>query len=324
VRETYAEALAAKCRDHAAELALHLSRVVSLEEREEAHQARITGKRLRYLLEPVREAVPEAASMVKRMKGLQDVLGELNDARVLDGELRSALEDAAVQHVRELHARVARSDEEGARRLSRRNPRTGLIEIARRGRERADALFSRLESRWLGRGIARVVGYAEKVARALEARARAGREVERKYLLTRMPELPEGAISSEIHQGWLPGDALQERLRRRRDEGGDAFTRTVKVGIGLVRTELEEKTTPDLFEALWPFTKGRRVTKRRWCVRQGDRTWEIDEFLDRDLVLAEIELEDSDEEVRIPEWLAPVLDGEVTGDARYVNVNLAR
>ncbi len=73
-----------------------------------------------------------------------------------------------------------------------------------------------------------------------------------------------------------------------------------------------------------PLTAGRRVTKRRYRVREGALTWEIDEFTDRDLVLAEVELRDPEAEPEIPDWLRPVLDREVTGEPEYVNANLAK
>lgn len=322
--ETFAEALAQKCREHTHDLVLHLTHVASLDDREEAHEARITGKRLRYLLEPIRREVPEAAALVKRMKGLQDLLGELNDAHVLDEELRAALEEAAVAHVRELHQLLSRADEEGVRRHLRRNERTGLIELTRRGQQRAQDLFAKLQGKWLEEGAAALLGQAEALAVLLERRAHRGHEVERKYLLKRLPELPEEATPVEIDQGWLPGKELQERLRRTSDADGEHFTRTVKTGTGLVRTELEEPASRELFEALWPYTEGKRVTKRRWRVPDGDRVWEIDEFLDRKLYLAEVELDGPHDEVEIPAWLEPVLHEEVTGSAKYVNVNLAR
>jgi CYTH domain-containing protein len=59
-------------------------------------------------------------------------------------------------------------------------------------------------------------------------------------------------------------------------------------------------------------------------VREGGHVWEVDAFLDRDLVLAEVELESEDEEAPLPDWLAPWVEREVTGEAEYSNVNLAR
>ena len=54
------------------------------------------------------------------------------------------------------------------------------------------------------------------------------------------------------------------------------------------------------------------------------RTWEIDQFLDRDLVLAEVELPSAATEVTVPPWLAPVVRREVTDEPAYGNAELSR
>jgi CYTH domain-containing protein len=113
-------------------------------------------------------------------------------------------------------------------------------------------------------------------------------------------------------------------LRRIRGEDGVELVRTVKEGTGLVRLEIEESVAPDVFDALWPLTAGRRLRKRRHRVAEGELTWEIDQFLDRDLVLAEVELPAPEVEVAIPAWLAPWVQREVTDDPAYGNFELSR
>lgn len=46
------------------------------------HAARIIGKRLRYLLEPLADAVPGVPALIKRLKALQDLLGEMHDCQI--------------------------------------------------------------------------------------------------------------------------------------------------------------------------------------------------------------------------------------------------
>ncbi|MBA4158438.1 MAG: hypothetical protein H0X65_13290, partial [Gemmatimonadetes bacterium] len=54
-------------------------------------------------------------------------------------------------------------------------------------------------------------------------------EIERKYLLSGMPQLPASGVSTlEIEQGWLPGTHLRERIRRAQTASGVRFYRTVK------------------------------------------------------------------------------------------------
>ena len=150
-------------------------------------------------------------------------------------------------------------------------------------------------------------------------------EIERKFLLSALPEMPEPVEVLEIEQGYLPGVRFVERLRRQRARDGTVrHFRTVKVGTGVERLELEEETDPETFEHLWLLTEGRRLRKRRYVIPDGSRYWEIDEFLDRDLVLAEQELPSVQSDVTIPEWLRPVLVRDVTLERKYTNRSLAR
>jgi CYTH domain-containing protein len=100
--------------------------------------------------------------------------------------------------------------------------------------------------------------------------------------------------------------------------------RTIKIGTGLSRSEFEEPIPEHVFLSLWPMTQGSRVHKRRYRVPAGDLTWEIDEFLDRDLVLAEIEVPSEDTEVVLPDWLLVALVREVTEEQEFSNVQLAK
>jgi CYTH domain-containing protein len=160
----------------------------------------------------------------------------------------------------------------------------------------------------------------------MPSQKRQDREIERKYLLTGRPERVAAARSVEVDQGYLPGERINERIRRVRDADGTVtYVRTLKSGSGLERIEIEEETTRDFFEAVWPTTRGARVRKRRYYVPDGQVTWEIDEFLDRpDLWLAEVELDSVEQEVEIPGWLAPSVVREVTLESEYTNHALAK
>ena len=150
-------------------------------------------------------------------------------------------------------------------------------------------------------------------------------EIERKYLLSRLPAMPAPRDILEIDQGYIPGRRLLERLRRQRHRDGTLrYFRTVKIGSGLERTEIEDETDAAIFEHLWALTEGRRLRKRRYLVPDGDRTWEVDEFTDRELFLAEIEIPARDTRIVIPDWLAPALVRDVTDDGSYSNSKLAR
>ncbi len=151
-------------------------------------------------------------------------------------------------------------------------------------------------------------------------------EIERVWLLRGMPLLPTGHENLQIVQGYLLGDRGESagRIRRtvRADES-EQFHHNCKKGSGLVREESESEIDSDAFARLWSQTAGRRVRKCRHRVPSAGLIWEIDEFSDFPLVLAEVELPGIDHAPVIPSWLTPCIVREVTEDPRYRNYNLA-
>lgn len=157
-------------------------------------------------------------------------------------------------------------------------------------------------------------------------------EIERVYLLARLPDLPAEAAAWRIEQGYLPdppagsqeGTYYEGRLRRKvSPEGKVALIHTIKSGQGLVRQENERDLDPAEFANQWPLTEGRRICKTRHKVPVGELVWEIDAFDEFPLVMAEVELERVDQPVELPPWLAPHVLRELTEDPRYRNFALA-
>jgi CHAD domain-containing protein/CYTH domain-containing protein len=272
---------------------------------EEIHRARIAAKHLRYLLEPFSVGLPAGDAVIERLKGLQDTFGDVHDAHVFLPTLRRELAET----VRDRNVDLG----------------PGLRSLAKALRARASEAFGNAAGVWLiAESRASFFRDVRAAGQALARHARRGHEVERKYLLNRLPPATTDAPSVEIEQGYLPGERLIERLRRIHAGGGVELVRTVKEGSGLVRLEVEEPVTPEVFDGLWPLTEGRRLRKRRYRVPAGDLTWEIDQFLDRDLVLAEVELPTAEAQVPIPDWLHPWIEREVTEDPGYGNLELSR
>ncbi len=320
---TFAAAMSVLVRSLSATLRRRLDGVRSVHDDEAAHRARIAGKRLRYVLEPIVPHVAEGAATLARLKELQDILGDFHDAHVWQGVLASAVERVTREEAAQLLEVAPPPEGEKPKRSHRRTPRPGLVAIHAHLQERALALHGDIARDWSGDALAPLFDGVEAIALELDARARSGVEIERKYLLREMPhQMPEATIK-EIVQGYLPGTRLIERLRRVRTGDTERFYRTVKSGTGMVRTELEEECTREVFEALWPLTEGRRVAKRRHVVNEGSLYWEVDEFTDRELVLAEIELPSADITAEFPAWLLSVVERDVTGDSAYLNAVLA-
>lgn len=105
----YAQALAERLDRLAHRLAARVGGIGDDRERG-PHKVRIACKRLRYLVEPVRAESEVAASLVDRCKRLQDALGTLNDANVLDDLLKgyidgeSSVSASGVPELRRLNA----------------------------------------------------------------------------------------------------------------------------------------------------------------------------------------------------------------------------
>jgi adenylate cyclase len=171
-----------------------------------------------------------------------------------------------------------------------------------------------------------------------------GTEVERKFVVAKMPDLGDDTPSWEIEQGYLAIGAEGEvRLRRR----GEGRVLTVKRGVMggcsadarglrkeppvswseeqpvLCRSEAEVDLDQDQFDALWPLTEGRRLKKRRHLVPHGDLEIELDTYEGEleGLIVAEIEFPSEAEARRFEpaDWLGE----EVTGDPAYLNETLA-
>jgi len=146
-----------------------------------------------------------------------------------------------------------------------------------------------------------------------------GIEIERKFLVTgdgwRQP--PER--QTRFSQGYLSRDPA--RTVRVRLAGERAFLTIKGSTQGATRAEFEYEIPPADARQLLAMSDGPVVDKvRHLCAHEG-MTWEVDEFLGANagLVVAEIELQSEGQAFARPAWLGE----EVTGDARYVNANLA-
>ena len=117
---------------------------------EAGHRARIAAKRLRYVVEPVRDALAGGPELIGRLKKLQDLLGELHDLQGLEQMVRSAVGTAAAERAEQLlEARLA--EPAPAHPPARRRGRqAGLVAIAKRIRIRQGDLFATVRKEWLG------------------------------------------------------------------------------------------------------------------------------------------------------------------------------
>jgi CHAD domain-containing protein len=117
---------------------------------EEAHQARISVKRLRYLLEPVARRERRARALIPRLKEGQDLLGKHHDMRILADEIASA-----------------RSGLPGSNGAGLAGLEHGLATLERLAVEEASASFQRFQSLWNGEREGRTITRVDEIASSL-------------------------------------------------------------------------------------------------------------------------------------------------------------
>ena len=146
-------------------------------------------------------------------------------------------------------------------------------------------------------------------------------EIERKFLV-KGDFKSEVFKSTRITQGYL--SSVPERTVRVRVKGNKGFITIKGIGneSGASRFEWEKEIPVDEVRELLKICEPGVIDKTRYLVKNGDFTFEVDEFYgDNDgLTVAEIELPDEQAQFNRPAWLGE----EVTGDVRFYNSMLMK
>ena len=143
-------------------------------------------------------------------------------------------------------------------------------------------------------------------------------EIERKFLVTG-EGWRSGAKGQLCQQGYL---SITNEVAVRVRILGDMASLTVKgMGASISRPEFEYPIPlADAREMLEKHCLKPIVEKIRYHVVYAGNTWDVDEFQGNNtgLVLAEIELENEQQVVELPEWTGD----EVTEESSYIEINL--
>ncbi|SFN23248.1 CYTH domain-containing protein [Paenimyroides ummariense] len=146
-------------------------------------------------------------------------------------------------------------------------------------------------------------------------------EIERKFAVKSTNFLANAKESYKITQGYLNTD--KNRTVRVRTKGNKGFI-TVK-GIssadGLSRFEWEKEIDIKDAEALLLLCEDFVIDKTRYLVPFGAVVFEVDVFdgANKGLIIAEVELQTTDQQFEKPDWLGD----ELTGDERFYNAYLS-
>ena len=146
-------------------------------------------------------------------------------------------------------------------------------------------------------------------------------EIERKFLV-KGDFKSEVFKSTRITQGYL--SSVPERTVRVRVKGEKGFITIKGIGneSGASRYEWEKEIPVEEVRELLKICEPGVIDKTRYLVKNGEFTFEVDEFYgdNEGLTAAEIELPDEQAEFNRPAWLGE----EVTGDVRFYNSMLMK
>src|SRR5207253_581077 len=138
------------------------------------------------------------------------------------------------------------------------------------------------------------------------------REIERKFLIKRLPVKILRSRHFPIAQGYLANEPGGRHVRLRKK--ARAASLTFKVGRASNREEREIRLSPKQFATLWPATAGRRLRKMRYEVPWRNLTIEIDIYQGRNhgLIVAEVEFpnQTSRRKFKPPAWFGREITGE--------------
>jgi CHAD domain-containing protein len=164
--------------EHAEALTRAVSAVGSVRDEKAIHAARIEGKRLRYLIEPLAPAIPGARALVRRMKVFQDRFGELCDLFVLARAIEAAAgEQAAENAQRRVHqawlGETVNADDPAAF-------EAGILALARGVRSSAERLYASIEREYRGERMAGLIGPVSALVQRLLTPPRPRRRAHRR------------------------------------------------------------------------------------------------------------------------------------------------
>lgn len=145
-------------------------------------------------------------------------------------------------------------------------------------------------------------------------------EIERKFLVLDDSYKKESFSHSHIQQGYITSERGRTVRVRIRDDHAFITIKGPSMDGGLSRYEFEQEIPLEDGRQLMRLCEPGIIDKIRWLVKNGNHTFEVDEFFGENegLVMAEVELSSVDEDIEIPDFIGE----EVTGDRRYYNSQL--
>ena len=147
-------------------------------------------------------------------------------------------------------------------------------------------------------------------------------EIERKFLVVSDDYRQSAHAQIRIVQGFLNTDPIRTVRVRLYDNKGYLTIKGISNRSGTSRKEWEFEISAEEASELLELSTDPIIEKTRYLVSVDNHLFEVDEFvgLNDGLVVAELELNDENEEFPRPDWLGK----EVTGDPKYYNAQLSK
>lgn len=155
-------------------------------------------------------------------------------------------------------------------------------------------------------------------------------EIEHKFLLKTMPDII-ASETVEICQYYLKNNENKwERVRSWKSNKKDiVYTHTIKKFVSSgINEEYENIISKDEFlkfesNCFLPNVESMYILKNRSIYIDNDLKWEVDNFKDCKLIIAELEIPYKDYKIIIPNFIQEKLLLDVTGLNQFTNINLS-
>lgn len=147
-------------------------------------------------------------------------------------------------------------------------------------------------------------------------------EIERKFLVISNAYVFEAQNKKRIIQGFLNTDPDRTVRVRLKDSEGFLTVKGKSSEDGLSRFEWEKEILKEDALNLLKLCESGVIDKMRYEIPYGNHIFEVDEFFgdNKGLILAEVELNETNESFKKPHWLGE----EVTGQIKYYNAQLSK
>lgn len=153
-------------------------------------------------------------------------------------------------------------------------------------------------------------------------------EIERKFLLKRIPNFDKEVSKFYMHQIYVNIDGVMTRFRMTEKLGlkvdeNRTYVQCNKKRISSgVFEEIEKDIAKEVFRDMC-HKEHSYIIKIRHVYEHDGLKWEVDEYADVSLVTLEVELDDIKQKITIPKIIKKELLMEVTGKKVFSNQNLS-